>query len=148
MKLSDKENEAIELSRKLAGAEEIPTSAPVEETGISQEELKKKKNKAEENRIKQYGLRPNAMFSYTLLTWEEKAKTINCKYPTTKQAIRYLKLGMSPETQKIEFSFNEFLEGFMADGLLINFDIEEFPASEANDLAQFLSAVVQNPRLK
>lgn len=146
--LTEQEQEAIKLSKQLAGVED---TAPVEISESETEDvevLREKKIEAEKNRLKLKGLKPNEIFYYFLIDRDEKLKTITCKYPTTRQAMKYSKVLMNPETQRMEFQFNDIVEDFEKDGLLVKFDIEDYDVSEITKLAVFLSGVVSNPRFK
>ena len=70
------------------------------------------------------------------------------KFPKTSQAMKYNNLTMNPNNSKIEIGFSEILENFKNDGLLNNFDVDDFPLSEVSELAAFLMRVIQNPKFK
>ena len=163
---TSEELKAINMSREMAGLSPISQNgekksfesskikneaAAVEalETTETAEDVKERRNETERNRLKQQGgLRPNQLFQRTLINWDGMAQDVICKYPTTKQAIKYSKMELDPATGKGVILFADVVTDFYNDGLLPKFDIENFPASEIAELATFLSEVVRNPFLK
>lgn len=165
-KYNEEEEKAINMSREMAGlppiAEENENitvqnkeikneTATIEAIATEEtaEEIKERRNDNERNRLKQQGgLRPNQLFHYTLINWDRKPQDVICKYPTTKQAIKYSKMEVDPVTGKGVFLFADVVNDFQNDKLLPKFEIEDFPSSEIAELATFLSEVVRNPFLK
>ena len=154
-KYTEEELEAINMSREMAG---LPPIAQNDENTAVQnkeiknetaEEIKERRNENERNRLKQQGgLRPNQLFRHTLINWDGRPQDVICKYPTTKQAIKYSKMEVDPATGKGVFLFADVVNDFQNDKLLQKFEIEDFPSSEIAELATFLSEVVRNPFLK
>ena len=165
-KYNEEETKAINMSREMAGLppitqdnenitvenKEVKNEATTIEaiaTEETAEEIKEIRNKNERNRLKQQGgLRPNQLFHHTLINWDGRPQDVICKYPTTKQAIKYSKMEIDPVTGKGVFLFADVVNDFQNDKLLPKFEIEDFPASEIAELATFLSEVVRNPFLK
>ncbi len=163
---TEEELKAINMSREMAGLPTISqnsekktienskvkdevVAAEAIETTETAEDIKERRNETERNRLKQQGgLRPNQLFKRTLINWDGAAQDVICKYPTTKQAIKYSKMELDPATGKGVILFADVVTDFYNDGLLPKFDIENFPASEIAELATFLSEVVRNPFLK
>ena len=165
-KYNEEETKAINMSREMAGLPPIARNdenAAVQNKEIKNEtatieaiateetaeEIKERRNDNERNRLKQQGgLRPNQLFHYTLINWDRKPQDVICKYPTTKQAIKYSKMEVDPVTGKGVFLFADVVNDFQNDKLLPKFEIEDFPSSEIAELATFLSEVVRNTFLK
>ena len=165
-KYTEEELEAINMSKEMAGLppiaqenenitvqnKEVKNEMKAVEaitTEETVEEIKERKNEAERNRLKQQGgLRPNQLFSYTLINWDRKTQEVICKYPTTKKASKYSKMELDPGTGKGVFLFADVVNDFYNDELLPKFEIEDFPSSEIAELAAFLSEVVRNPFFK
>ena len=165
-KYNEEETKAINMSREMAGLPPIARNdenAAVQNKEIKNEtatieaiateetaeEIKERRNDNERNRLKQQGgLRPNQLFHYTLINWDRKPQDVICKYPTTKQAIKYSKMEVDPVTGKGVFLFADVVNDFQNDKLLPKFEIEDFPSSEIAELAAFLSEVVRNPFFK
>ena len=163
---TEEELKAINMSREMAGLSPISQNSEKKtfenseikneavaveavETTETAEDIKERRNETERNRLKQQGgLRPNQLFKRTLINWDGAAQDVICKYPTTKQAIKYSKMELDPATGKGVILFADVVTDFYNDGLLPKFDIENFPASEIAELATFLSEVVRNPFLK
>ena len=135
-KYTEEETEAINMSREMAGLspiaqnnentavqnEEIKNETATIEaiaTEETAEEIKERRNENERNRLKQQGgLRPNQLFRHTLINWDGKPQDVICKYPTTKQAIKYSKMEVDPVTGKGVFLFADVVNDFQNDKLL------------------------------
>ena len=147
--LKEEEKKAIEMTRSAAGLETIVRKTEeVELIGETLEEKKDRLNEAELERIKKVKLSPGVSFSIWLIDWEDRLKEVIVKFPKTSQAMKYNNLTMNPNNSKIEIGFSEILENFKNDGLLKNFDVDDFPLSEVSELAGFLMRVIQNPKFK
>lgn len=147
--LKEEEKKAIEMTRAAAGLETVVRKTEeVELIGETLEEKKDRLNEAELERIKKVKLSPGVSFSIWLIDWEDRLKEVIVKFPKTSQAMKYNNLTMNPNNSKIEIGFSEILENFKNDGLLNNFDIDDFPLSEVSELAGFLMRVIQNPKFK
>ena len=165
-KYTEEELKAINMSREMGGLPPITQNhekPPHQTTEVKNEtkaieaitteetaeEIKERRNENERNRLKQQGgLRPNQLFHHTLINWDGRPQDVICKYPTTKQAIKYSKMEVDPATGKGVFLFADVVNDFQNDKLLPKFEIEDFPSSEIAELATFLSEVVRNPFLK
>ena len=147
--LKEEEKKAIEMTRAAAGLETtVRETEEVELIGENLEEKKERLNEAELERIKKVKLSPGVSFSIWLIDWEDRLKEVIVKFPKTSQAMKYNNLTMNPNNSKIEIGFSEILENFKNDGLLNNFDVDDFPLSEVSELAGFLMRVIQNPKFK
>ena len=147
--LREEEKKAIEMTRAAAGLETtVRETEEVELIGENLEEKKDRLNEAELERIKKVKLSPGVSFSIWLIDWEDRLKEVIVKFPKTSQAMKYNNLTMNPNNSKIEIGFSEILENFKNDGLLKNFDVDDFPLSEVSELAGFLMRVIQNPKFK
>ncbi len=147
--LKEEEKKAIEMTRAAAGLETtVRETEEVELIGENLEEKKDRLNEAELERIKKVKLSPGVSFSIWLIDWEDRLKEVIVKFPKTSQAMKYNNLTMNPNNSKIEIGFSEILENFKNDGLLNNFDVDDFPLSEVSELAGFLMRVIQNPKFK
>ena len=147
--LKEEEKKAIEMTRSAAGLETIVRKTEeVELIGETLEEKKDRLNEVELERIKKVKLSPGVSFSIWLIDWEDRLKEVIVKFPKTSQAMKYNNLTMNPNNSKIEIGFSEILENFKNDGLLKNFDVDDFPLSEVSELAGFLMRVIQNPKFK
>lgn len=147
--LKEEEKKAIEMTRVAAGLETVVRKTEeVELIGETLEEKKDRLNEVELERIKKVKLSPGVSFSIWLIDWEDRLKEVIVKFPKTSQAMKYNNLTMNPNNSKIEIGFSEILENFKNDGLLNNFDVDNFPLSEVSELAGFLMRVIQNPKFK
>ena len=147
--LKEEEKKAIEMTRSAAGLETtVRKTEEVELIGENLEEKKDRLNEAELERIKKVKLSPGVSFSIGLIDWKDRLKEVIVKFPKTSQAMKYNNLTMNPNNSKIEIGFSEILENFKNDGLLNNFDVDDFPLSEVSELAGFLMRVIQNPKFK
>lgn len=147
--LKEEEKKAIEMTRSAAGLETIVRKTEeVELIGETLEEKKDRLNEAELERIKKVKLSPGVSFSIWLIDWKDTLKEVIVTFPKTSQAMKYNNLTMNPNNSKIEIGFAEILENFKNDGLLKNFDVDNFPLSEVSELAGFLMRVIQNPKFK
>lgn len=147
--LKEEEKKAIEMTRAAAGLETVVRKTEeVELIGETLEERKDRLNEAELERIKKVKLSPGVSFSIWLIDWKDKLKEVIVTFPKTSQAMKYNNLTMNPNNSKIEIGFAEILENFKNDGLLNNFDVDDFPLSEVSELAGFLMRVIQNPKFK
>ena len=148
-KLTEEEKKAIEMTRAAAGLETtVRKTEEVELIGENLEEKKDRLNEAELERIKKVKLSPGVSFSIWLIDWKDTLKEVIVTFPKTSQAMKYNNLTMNPNNSKIEIGFAEILENFKNDGLLNNFDVDDFPLSEVSELAGFLMRVIQNPKFK
>ena len=147
--LKEEEKKAIEMTRAAAGLETaVRETEEVELIGENLEEKKDRLNEAELERIKKVKLSPGVSFSIWLIDWKDTLKEVIVTFPKTSQAMKYNNLTMNPNNSKIEIGFAEILENFKNDGLLKNFDVDDFPLSEVSELAGFLMRVIQNPKFK
>lgn len=147
--LKEEEKKAIEMTRAAAGLETVVRKTEeVELIGETLEEKKDRLNEAELERIKKVKLSPGVSFSIWLIDWKDKLKEVIVTFPKTSLAMKYNNLTMNPNNSKIEIGFAEILENFKNDGLLKNFDADDFPLSEVSELAGFLMRVIQNPKFK
>lgn len=147
--LKEEEKKAIEMTRAAAGLETtVRETEEVELIGENLEEKKDRLNEAELERIKKTKLSPGVSFSIWLIDWKDTLKEVIVTFPKTSQAMKYNNLTMNPNNSKIEIGFSEILENFKNDGLLNNFDVDDFPLSEVSELAGFLMRVIQNPKFK
>ena len=147
--LKEEEKKAIEMTRSAAGLETtVRKTEEVELIGENLEEKKDRLNEAELERIKKVKLSPGVSFSIWLIDWKDRLKEVIVTFPKTSQAMKYNNLTMNPNNSKIEIGFAEILENFKNDGLLNNFDVDDFPLSEVSELAGFLMRVIQNPKFK
>lgn len=147
--LKEEEKKAIEMTRAAAGLETVVRKTEeVELIGETLEEKKDRLNEAELERIKKVKLSPGVSFSVWLIDWKDTLKEVIVTFPKTSQAMKYNNLTMNPNNSKIEIGFAEILENFKNDGLLKNFDVDDFPLSEVSELAGFLMRVIQNPKFK
>ena len=147
--LKEEEKKAIEMTRAAAGLETtVRETEEVELIGETLEERKDRLNEAELERIKKVKLSPGVSFSIWLIDWKDTLKEVIVTFPKTSQAMKYNNLTMNPNNSKIEIGFAEILENFKNDGLLKNFDADDFPLSEVSELAGFLMRVIQNPKFK
>lgn len=156
--LTKEELEVVNASRNLAGVKEIEENGNKlslidKQENLSIEEIKAKKDKLNEDekrRIKQQnGLRPNAIFYYHILNWDQKIEKVVIKYPSTRQALKYGKLSFDNETGRAEMLFNDTVLMFIQDKLITDkFDLDNFQVTEVQELNIFLSSVINNPFLK
>lgn len=156
MKLENKkmtEEEIKEANRKAiematGGAGDIPVSS--ESLGSYEELLKEKKRRNEEvaEGIKKRKLKGGMGFRYNLINSDDELKTITITYPPTSKAMKYQKFLVNPENSRLEIFFTDIVEDFVKDKLIQNFNIDDYDVSEITELAGFLTAVIQNPRLK
>ena len=147
--LKEEEKKAIEMTRAAAGLETtVRETEEVELIGENLEEKKDRLNEVELERIKKVKLSPGVSFSVWLIDWKDTLKEVIVTFPKTSQAMKYNNLTMNPNNSKIEIGFAEILENFKNDGLLRNFDADDFPLSEVSELAGFLMRVIQNPKFK
>lgn len=147
--LKEEEKKAIEMTRAAAGLETtVRETEEVELIGENLEEKKDRLNEVELERIKKTKLSPGVSFSIWLIDWKDTLKEVIVTFPKTSQAMKYNNLTMNPNNSKIEIGFAEILENFKNDGLLNNFDVDDFPLSEVSELAGFLMRVIQNPKFK
>ena len=147
--LKEEEKKAIEMTRAAAGLETtVRETEEVELIGETLEERKDRLNEAELERIKKVKLSPGVSFSIWLIDLKDTLKEVIVTFPKTSQAMKYNNLTMNPNNSKIEIGFAEILENFKNDGLLNNFDVDDFPLSEVSELAGFLMRVIQNPKFK
>jgi hypothetical protein len=147
--LKEEEKKAIEMTRAAAGLETVVRKTEeVELIGETLEEKKDRLNETELERIKKVKLSPGVSFSIWLIDWKDTLKEVIVTFPKTSQAMKYNNLTMNPNNSKIEIGFAEILENFKNDGLLKNFDVDDFPLSEVSELAGFLMRVIQNPKFK
>ena len=147
--LKEEEKKAIEMTRAAAGLETtVRETEEVELIGENLEEKKDRLNEAELERIKKTKLSPGVSFSIWLIDWKDTLKEVIVTFPKTSQAMKYNNLTMNPNNSKIEIGFAEILGNFKNDGLLNNFDVDDFPLSEVSELAGFLMRVIQNPKFK
>ena len=147
--LKEEEKKAIEMTRAAAGLETVVRKTEeVELIGETLEEKKDRLNEAELERIKKVKLSPGVSFSVWLIDWKDTLKEVIVTFPKTSQAMKDNNLTMNPNNSKIEIGFAEILENFKNDGLLKNFDVDDFPLSEVSELAGFLMRVIQNPKFK
>ena len=147
--LKEEEKKAIEMTRAAAGLE--TTVRKTEEVELIVENLEEKKdrlNEAELERIKKTKLSPGVSFSIWLIDWKDRLKEVIVTFPKTSQAMKSNTLTMNPNNSKIEIGLIEILEHFKNDGLLNNFDVDDFPLAEVTELAGFLTRVIQNPKFK
>ena len=147
--LKEEEKKAIEMTRAAAGLETtVRETEEVELIGETLEEKKDRLNEVELERIKKVKLSPGVSFSIWLIDWKDTLKEVIVTFTKTSQAMKYNNLTMNPNNSKIEIGFAEILENFKNDGLLNNFDVDDFPLSEVSELAGFLMRVIQNPKFK
>ena len=143
--LKEEEKKAIEMTRAAAGLETVVRKTEEVET---LEEKKDRLNEAELERIKKVKLSPGVSFSIWLIDWKDTLKEVIVTFPKTSQAMKYNNLTMNPNNSKIEIGLIEILEHFKNDGLLNNFEVDDFPLPEVTELAGFLTRVIQNPKFK
>lgn len=147
--LKEEEKKAIEMTRAAAGLETtVRETEEVELIGETLEEKKDRLNETELERIKKVKLSPGVSFSVWLIDWKDRLKEVIVTFPKTSQAMKYNNLTMNPNNSKIEIGLIEILEHFKNDGLLNNFDVDDFPLAEVTELAGFLTRVIQNPKFK
>lgn len=148
-RLTEEEKKAVEITRRSAGLETVARETEeVELIGETLEEKKDRLNEAELERIKKTKLSPGVSFSIWLIDWQDSLKEVIVTFPRTSQAMKYNNLTMNPNNSKIEIGLIEILEHFKNDGLLNNFDVDDFPLAEVTELAGFLTRVIQNPKFK
>ena len=146
--LKEEEKKAIEMTRAAAGLETVVREVEeMELIGETLEEKKDRLNEAELERIKKVKLSP-VSFSVWLIDWKDTLKEVIVTFPKTSQAMKYNNLTMNPNNSKIEIGLIEILEYFKNDGLLNNFEVDDFPLPEVTELAGFLTRVIQNPKFK
>lgn len=147
--LKEEEKKAIEMTRTAAGLETtVRKTEEVELIGENLEEKKDRLNEAELERIKKTKLSPGVSFSIWLIDWKDRLKEVIVTFPKTSQAMKYNNLTMNPNNSKIEIGLIEILKHFKNDGLLNNFEVDDFPLPEVTELAGFLTRVIQNPKFK
>lgn len=138
--------QAVEIAKSMGGGETSPSPEITDYEQLIKE--KEKRNEETREKIKKNKLKGNMIFLYTLIDTNDKLRTLSITYPNTSKAIKYQKVLINPETQKAELNFTDMAEDFAKDGLIANFDIDDFELSEIVELSGFLSSVVMNPRLK